>query len=166
MRPCHAAPDFGTFYIAERRDPRGGIDDAVIDRSAPITTDLLSVQCPVGTAHGLPNAHFTNPHIIAEDNEAVVTGKWAGLAVASDFAEPADAKPLDLLREPLLLLRDCSGIIRVFHDVCRHSGMILVSEPLKIEGALRCPLCQCPNYADVGLFERAFPDQIQEAHAV
>ena len=40
---------------------------------------------------------------------------------------------------PLLLIRDRSGQVRVFHNICRHRGMILVDAPRKIEGAIRCP---------------------------
>ena len=104
-----------------------------------MTTDLSPVHRPVSTARGLPNAHYTDPAVIAEENEAVLASEWAGLAVASDVPEAGDAKPLEFLGEPLLLLRDRNGKVRVFHNVCRHRGMILVSEPRKIEGALRCP---------------------------
>jgi choline monooxygenase len=37
------------------------------------------------------------------------------------------------------LIRDRQGVVRVFQNTCRHRGMILVDEPRKIEGAIRCP---------------------------
>jgi len=40
---------------------------------------------------------------------------------------------------PLLLIRDKEGTVRVFENICRHRGMILVEEPRRIEGAIRCP---------------------------
>lgn len=104
-----------------------------------MTTDLSPVHRPLDIAQGLPNAHYTDPATIAEENEAVLANEWAGLAVTHDVADPGDAKPVEFLGEPLLLVRDRKGVVRVFHNVCRHRGMILVSEPRKIEGALRCP---------------------------
>ncbi len=102
-------------------------------------TDLSAVRQPISQAHGLPNAHYTDPKVFAEENEAVLIRQWAGLAVGADVPEPGDAVPMMFLGMPLLLVRDKSGQVRVFQNICRHRGMILVSEARKIEGAIRCP---------------------------
>ncbi len=101
--------------------------------------DLSFVRRPIEQAHGLPNAHYTDKAVIAEENRALLIDGWAGLAVAADVPEPGDAVPLTFLEMPLLLLRDKSGVVRVFQNICRHRGMILVETPRKIEGAIRCP---------------------------
>ena len=103
------------------------------------TTDLSAVRRPINQARGLPNAHYIDDAIIAEESQAVLAGQWAGLAVASDVPEIGDALPIDFLSMPLLLVRSRSGTVRVFQNICRHRGMILVAEPRKIEGAIRCP---------------------------
>ncbi|MEM8655544.1 MAG: aromatic ring-hydroxylating dioxygenase subunit alpha [Pseudomonadota bacterium] len=102
-------------------------------------TDLNAVRRPITSAHGLPNAHYTDPSVFEEEREALLMSGWSGLAVAADVPEPGDAVPLDFLGIPLLLIRDRSGQVRVFHNICRHRGMILVDAPRKIEGAIRCP---------------------------
>jgi phenylpropionate dioxygenase-like ring-hydroxylating dioxygenase large terminal subunit len=102
-------------------------------------SDLSAVRQPVETAQGLPNAHYIDPAMWDEERRAVLFASWAGLAVAADVPEPGDAKPIDWLGIPLLLIRDREGQVRVFENICRHRGMILVSEPKKIEGAIRCP---------------------------
>ena len=101
--------------------------------------NLSSVRQPVGQANGLPNSHYIDPAIYAEEGQAVLHNEWAGLAVASEVPEPGDAIPLTFMGVPLLLLRDREGAVRVFQNTCRHRGMILVEEPRKIEGAIRCP---------------------------
>lgn len=101
--------------------------------------DLDAVRRPVETARGLPNPHYTDPTLFQEENRALLCGTWAGLAVAADVPEPGDAVPLTFLGMPLLLIRDRDGAVRVFNNTCRHRGMILVEEPRKIEGAIRCP---------------------------
>lgn len=102
-------------------------------------TDLSSVQRPIDSANGLPNAHYQDPAIHAEETSALLQNEWAGLAATADVPEPGDAVPLEFAGIPLLLLRDKDGQVRVFQNICRHRGMILVEEPRKIEGAIRCP---------------------------
>ena len=102
-------------------------------------TDLGPVRAGVARAHGLPNAHYTDPRVFEEERQALLFSQWAGLAVAADVPEPGDARPMDFLGMPLLLLRDKDGTVRVFENICRHRGMILVAEPRRIEGAIRCP---------------------------
>jgi phenylpropionate dioxygenase-like ring-hydroxylating dioxygenase large terminal subunit len=102
-------------------------------------TDLSHVRRPIDSANGLPNAHYIDTAVFEEEKSALLASQWAGLAVASDVAEPGDAVPITFLGMPLLLIRDKSGTVRVFQNTCRHRGMILVEEPRKIEGAIRCP---------------------------
>ncbi len=102
-------------------------------------SDLSAVRNPIERAHGLPNAHYIDASIHAEENSAVLLNEWAGLAVAADVPEPGDAKPITFLGMPLLLIRDKDGVVRVFQNTCRHRGMILVDAARKIEGAIRCP---------------------------
>lgn len=104
-----------------------------------MTTDLTAVKRPIAQANGLPNAHYTDAQTFAEERDAVLYANWTGLAVAADVPENGDAKPLEFLGLPLLLIRDKDGVVRVFQNTCRHRGMILVSEPRKIDGAIRCP---------------------------
>jgi len=104
-----------------------------------MSTDLSAVRAPLEHANGLPNAHYTDPATYEEEKHALLFNTWAGLAVAAQVPNPGDAVPLDFIGVPLLLLRDREGRVRVFENICRHRGMILVDAPRKIEGALRCP---------------------------
>ena len=102
-------------------------------------TDLEKVRRPIEDANGLSNAHYVDPDMYAEEKDAVLAANWSGLAVAADVPEPGDARPIQFLGQPLLLIRDKAGQVRVFLNTCRHRGMILVEKPGKIEGAIRCP---------------------------
>ena len=37
------------------------------------------------------------------------------------------------------MVRDREGQLRVFQNICRHRGMILIEKPGKIRRAIRCP---------------------------
>ncbi len=102
-------------------------------------TDLLPVLQDIKNARGLPNAHYTDPRVWDEERQALWFSTWAGIGVGADIPEPGDAKPVDFLGVPLFMLRGKDGQIRVFQNICRHRGMTLISEPRRIEGAIRCP---------------------------
>lgn len=100
---------------------------------------LANVQKPTSQARGLPNAHYTDAAAFAEERDALFGTGWAGLAVASDVPQIGDAVPITFLDMPLLLIRGRDNVVRVFQNICRHRGMILVEAPRRIEGAIRCP---------------------------
>ena len=104
-----------------------------------MANDLTAVRQPIERAQGLPNEHYIDEGIFEEEKYAVLFASWAGLAVAADVPEIGDAKPIEFLGIPLLLVHDRENKVRVFQNSCRHRGMILVSEPKKIDGAIRCP---------------------------
>jgi phenylpropionate dioxygenase-like ring-hydroxylating dioxygenase large terminal subunit len=106
--------------------------------SQPIT-DLDAVRRPISEANGLPNAHYVDPGVYQTECDALVFQGWAGLAAEGQVPGPGDAVPIDFFGQPLLLVRGRDGRVRVFQNICRHRGMILVDAPRRIAGAIRCP---------------------------
>ncbi|WP_170428678.1 aromatic ring-hydroxylating oxygenase subunit alpha [Ruegeria arenilitoris] len=100
---------------------------------------LSSVLTPVNTAKGLPNEHYIDPAVFAEERGSVLFANWSGIGFGKDIPDAGDAKPVDFLGMPILMVRDRNGEIGVFQNTCRHRGMILVDKPQKIRGAIRCP---------------------------
>lgn len=104
-----------------------------------LAASLGPVMQPVTTARGLPNPFYTDPALFEAEKERVFFRNWAAIGFAAQVPEPGDARPVDFLGQPLLMLRDREGCLRVFQNVCRHRGMILVEKPCHIARALRCP---------------------------
>ena len=100
---------------------------------------LGAVLQAVSEARGLPNEHYVDPKTFEEERQHVLFANWAGIGFGKDVPEAGDAKPVDFLGMPLLLVRDEDGNVNVYQNTCRHRGMILVEEPQKIRGAIRCP---------------------------
>nr|WP_217434089.1 aromatic ring-hydroxylating dioxygenase subunit alpha [Leisingera sp. ANG59] len=94
---------------------------------------------PVNQAKGLPNNHYVDPETYELEKQAVLFANWSGIGFGKDIPETGDAKPVNFLGMPLLMVRDRNGDIGVFQNTCRHRGMILIEEPQKIRGAIRCP---------------------------
>lgn len=100
---------------------------------------LERVATDVGQALGLPSAHYVDPEVYEREKGPLFLSTWAALEFASEVPNPGDAVPTEFLGMPLLVLRDREGKVRVYQNVCRHRGMILVEGPRNIPGAIRCP---------------------------
>ena len=102
-------------------------------------SQLDSVLTTVNEARGLPNQHYVSEDVFQQEKQQVLFDNWSGIGFGKDVPEVGDAKPVNFLGMPLLIVRDKDGEIGVFQNTCRHRGMILVEEPKKITGAIRCP---------------------------
>ena len=102
-------------------------------------TQLTPVMTDLAKARGLPNDHYINTEVFAEERAGVLFANWSGVGFGKDVPHPGDVNPVDFMGMPLLIVRDKDGEIGVFQNTCRHRGMILVEEPRNIAGAIRCP---------------------------
>lgn len=100
---------------------------------------LQAVRQPVAHAKGLPNALYNTPDALALEREKIFYSGWASIGLGGDVPNIGDATPIDYMGAPLLLLRDKQGAVRVYENVCRHRGMILVEEKRNFGGVIRCP---------------------------
>lgn len=117
----------------------------MLDRTDPATdaadlsAALAAVRAPIDAARGLPNALYADPASLGLDRRHLLHGGWACIGFGKDVPEPGDAMPIDHLGAPLLLVRDREGELRLYQNVCRHRGMILVEEKRNFGGVIRCP---------------------------
>ena len=102
-------------------------------------SNLEPVLKPIDEARGLANDHYVSKEVYEEEKQALLFNNWAGLDFAKNVPNGGDAKPLDFMGMPLLIVRDRDGSIGVFQNSCRHRGMILVDKPTKIRGVISCP---------------------------
>lgn len=92
---------------------------------------------PIHQANGLPNACYRDPEVLQAESDVIFKQGWAGLAHIADVPNKNDVKVRDFLGMPLIVVRDGNDDIRVFHNVCRHRGMILVPNDTNTR-VLRC----------------------------
>ena len=110
-----------------------------------ILSDILDIEKikvvnqPIEKAHGLPNECYTNPNYLMLERERIFEDKWCVIGVASSVPNIGDAKPYELLRIPLIMIRGKDQKIRVFHNVCSHRGLKILNEPCTLKNVLRCP---------------------------
>ena len=100
---------------------------------------IESTKDSINEANGLPNECYLNDEYFKIERERVFFNNWIVVGVSSSVPEIGDAKPFDLMGVPLLILRDKTNKIRVFHNVCSHRGMILLNKECKLKNTIRCP---------------------------
>jgi phenylpropionate dioxygenase-like ring-hydroxylating dioxygenase large terminal subunit len=90
---------------------------------------------------GLPPACYTSADFYALERERILMRDWLCVARVDEVPEPGDFMSLDLLGEPLVVVRDGAGTVRVLSRVCRHRAMEVVS------GAGRARALVCPYHS-------------------
>jgi choline monooxygenase len=84
---------------------------------------------------------YTDPAVFELAKEKLFTPSWQFIGDTDLLPAPGDARPLTLLEtfldEPLVLVRDNTGTIRLLSNVCTHRGNIVVNDPCSLTH-LRC----------------------------
>ncbi len=112
--------------------------DSRVQTTIPLTA-LDDVDKPITDAKGMPGSAYTSETLFYFERDQVLGKTWAGLGFASELANNGSVAPADFMGLPLIMARDRKGTIRVFHNVCSHRGMKLVSEPRSQARSIRCP---------------------------
>ena len=107
-------------------------------QESKIHLQLDRVLQPIESARGLPNECYTDTAAFRLDREHVMAKSWVCVGFGSDVPQNW-AVPVNFMGYPLLLTRGSDSVLRVFHNVCSHRGMQLVSEAGKLgTGLIRC----------------------------
>jgi len=102
-------------------------------------SQIKNVMQPVSTARGLPNAFYTDADVHEQEKQLVFHANWTCIGFGKNVPNPGDAFPVKHLGIPLVMVRGQDNTLRVFQNVCRHRGMILVEEPKQVKGVISCP---------------------------
>ncbi len=74
---------------------------------------------------GMPGAFYTAPELFEWERQGVLREGWHCLGRVDEIPDEGDFMTVQLLDEPLLVVRGGNGKIRVFANICRHRGMPL-----------------------------------------
>jgi len=101
-----------------REVPSGGTLEA--DQLARVAASLPS-------AWTLPPTAYTDPSVWRHEVDTIFRRDWVCVARASQLPEPGDYVAVELIDQPVLLMRQDDGTIRALSNVCLHRSMPLVS---------------------------------------
>ena len=102
------------------------------------SSECDAIHRQTAVANGLPFQTYTCAQTAIVERDSLLAGTWTCIAFASDV-KLRQAWPIRLMGLPLVIIRDKEGTIRVFHNVCRHRGHLLVAAPCQLTEAIRCP---------------------------
>lgn len=89
----------------------------------------------------LPQSYYTSDEQFAEDVEKIWRRQWIYAGHVSQVKEPGDTFTFDFLNESVIVVRAQDGVVRAFHNSCRHRGMRLC------DGASHNRRIVCPYHA-------------------
>jgi phenylpropionate dioxygenase-like ring-hydroxylating dioxygenase large terminal subunit len=92
-------------------------------------------------ARGLAPESYVGEETYAREAERVFAREWLCIGRVEDVVDPGDYVSIDIAGEPLVMLRDAAGALRVFTRICRHRAMSIV------EGAGNRQSFICPYHA-------------------
>jgi phenylpropionate dioxygenase-like ring-hydroxylating dioxygenase large terminal subunit/AcrR family transcriptional regulator len=108
-------------------------------RDATPDLEVATVE-PQPTLETLPTWVYHDPEFHALEMESVFRRHWLLLGHASEAPRPGDYLTLDLGDERVFAIRGRDGLLRAFHNVCRHrAARVVRGESGSCRGAIVCP---------------------------
>ena len=88
---------------------------------------------------GLPPWTYANAALTKLEHQRVLLPSWQIVCHINDIPHAGDYHKFDLGPESVVVLRDKSGTIRAYHNVCRHRAARLLEGTGNCGGAITCP---------------------------
>ena len=87
----------------------------------------------------LPAGYYTDPEYFRRELETLHFDMWLYAGRAEDVPGPGSFVVREVGNASILIVRDEAGVVRAFHNVCRHRGTLLCKEAEgKHHGAITC----------------------------
>jgi phenylpropionate dioxygenase-like ring-hydroxylating dioxygenase large terminal subunit len=89
---------------------------------------------------GLPAWTYHSPALLELEKQELFRKHWQIAGHVSDVPKPGDFFTLDMVDERALIVRGDDGVVRAFHNLCRHRGSRITAETRgHCERAFVCP---------------------------
>ena len=87
----------------------------------------------------LPQPFYTDPHLFDFDMYAVFGRSWLMIGFEAELPEAGSYMAVAIGQNPILLVRGRDGVIRGFHNTCRHRGSQICADGHGRGAKLICP---------------------------
>lgn len=110
----------------------------------PVSSQEPSYNGLAAAEATLPSSSYWEAGAYQRDLDAIWYRSWLFACRESDLAEPLAFRTVRIGTQEIILLRDETGMLRAFHNTCRHRGSQLCQESA---GRLKARLLTCPYHA-------------------
>jgi Rieske 2Fe-2S family protein len=125
-----------------------------------------TARIPSLGAKSLPQKYFVSPDIFAKEQPEIFAKRWLLFGHQSQIPNAGDYVAQEVNGESLIVIRDKTGDINGFFNVCRHRGTRLKEDACGHASAIQCPyhawtygldgrLVGAPHMDDVPGFDKA-----------
>ena len=90
-------------------------------------------------AVGLPAEAYISEEFLALERRTIFTNHWVCVGLSRDLPNSGDLFPVEVAGMPIVLVRDRTGDVKAFHNICSHRGLQLVTQPCQQQKRIRCP---------------------------
>jgi glycine betaine catabolism A len=129
----------------------------------------MNTDTPPDGRHGrrtLPGPFYRDRRVFEVEVDRVFAKTWFCVGRSEPVDEPGTYLAFEVIDQPVVALRARDGVLRAFHNVCRHRGTLLF-EPGRgsLQGAIKCPYHAWTYHQDGRLAgtPHVRPDEINRA---
>lgn len=98
----------------------------------------MDTAAKIQAPESLPASWYGDPALWQKERRAIYGASWNLIARADQLAEPGSYVANDIAGWPIFVLRGRDGVLRAFHNVCRHRAAAMVPD-----GEGRCDVLRC-----------------------
>jgi choline monooxygenase len=99
---------------------------------------IKRLRLPANEAEGLPGRAYADPAFFDLERQKLFPRGWMAIAYESDVSAPGDAVPVSIAGWDFIVARNREGVVKVFHNICRHRSMTVLREPCSKAQTLQC----------------------------
>ena len=101
---------------------------------------LKAAEVGAGDAMTLPGRFYTSPEIFHAERERIFYRQWICAGREERIPQPGDYFVRTIGTESVIITRGRDGVVRAFHNLCRHRGTRLCeADAGHFKNAIRCP---------------------------
>ncbi len=102
--------------------------------------DIASARLPLEHASHVPGPIYYAPEILRAEKQFIFMKDWLCVGRVEEVHKPGDYTTLNIMGEPVLVVRDEHGVLNAFGNVCAHRGVEVASGSGHAEGGtFQCP---------------------------